>query len=196
MSTPTIHFCDQITSAANALATAALAPRDPVLVFSTADLSQVGAHEGDEVPTPRPGRIAVCPPRHYGDADDLADLCAHRLRKALLRAGHAGSFAAIGVLDLVEAVAALVAAARRRECPSDFIALRAGDLREVDLTDLTATDPRAAGGVLWISLAGLPATWPAAVAAARARIEAALRPGPTDLSAIPVAAPPAPRLAA
>jgi hypothetical protein len=187
----------QLEAAAATVATAALAPINPVLTFSAADLHQVGAHEATDDRTVPKGAIAVSPPDDYMGDEDLASVCAHRIRKALLVAGHAGGrLGEIGMLDLVRAVSALVGAARRRECPSEWVALRIADLREVDLAAAQIAEPRAAGGVIWIPLGGLPSAWTDAVAAARERIEAALRGGPTDLLGVPLAAAPAPRIAA
>lgn len=172
---------DQIASAARAVATAALAVIDPVLVFSVADLSQVGACEARDLITCRPGQIAVTPPRYFSDPDHLADLSAHRLRRALLIAGRA-DLSMIRIPELLGAVQALVGAAHRRAMPGDFIALGAG-LREIDLGSYTAKAVSAVT-IRWISLAGIGGGWALARSEARRRIEDALAGGPSDLAAV------------
>jgi hypothetical protein len=164
----------RLDAAAAAVATAALAPNDPVLLFDVRDLGQVAADEGMRHVAPI-GTIAVAPPRHYVDDDHLADLCAHRLRRALLRSGVPSvPFSEIRPLELVDAVSALVAAARRRRCPAEWMALRCADLREVDLNGASVADTALDAGVVWVPLGGLPTTWAEALEVARGRIEAAL----------------------
>jgi hypothetical protein len=170
---------DQVEVAARAVATAALAVIDPVLLFSAADLSQVGACEAHDLITCRPGQIAVTPPRYFSDPDHLADLSAHRLRRALLMAGR-GDLSMIGIPDLLGAVQALVAASYRRAMPGDFVALGEA-LREIDLGTYTSAVV-SVGTIYWISLAGIGGGWALARSEARRRIEDALAGGPSDLA--------------
>lgn len=174
------HASDRLELAAAAVASAALAPDDPVLLFSASDLSQVGACEAREALMIPAETIAVRAPRSPGEDDEyLADLCAHRLRKEMLRAGvPAGPSEGINAVAVLNAVAALVAAARRSDCPSPWMALGARDLRELDLARSDPSPVLLSAPVLWIPLGGIAGPWADAHALARERVLAAIAEAP------------------